>query len=122
MLDLKYVVNNLETVKTKLQHRKAEDQLEPIIQLDERRRTLIGEVEALRREQNENNEKIQQILKNEGPKSEAMQATRTASKELSQRIKELEPELKEIESPPPGCHAYHSQPVPRKHSHWKKRR
>ncbi len=98
MLDLKYVVNNLETVKTKLQHRKAEDQLEPIIQLDERRRALIGEVEALRREQNENNEKIQQILKNEGPKSEAMQTTRAASKELSQRIKELEPELKEIEA------------------------
>jgi len=98
MLDLKYVVNNIEEVREKLSHRGAEAALEPIVELSIKRRELIGKVEELRRQQNEANQKIQKIVKEEGPKSEAMIKIRGEMKEISQQVKDMEPVLKEVEA------------------------
>lgn len=97
MHDLKYVVNNLDEVRRRLADRKAEDSLGPIAEMDVERRGLIAEVEELRRRQNEANQRIKQIVKEEGPQSETMQKMRGELKEQSNKIKELEPKLKEIE-------------------------
>lgn len=97
MLDLKYVVNNIDEVREKLALRGAEAVLEPIVELDKKRRQLILIVEDLRRQQNEANQQIQQIIKTEGPKSDAMIKIRGEMKEISQKVKDLEPDLKGIE-------------------------
>ncbi len=97
MLDLKFVVNNLDEVRTRLAHRGAEAQLDPIIELDVRRRELIQQVESLRQEQNAANQDMQALIKTEGPKSETVAAKRVGLKALSKEIKALEPDLKDVE-------------------------
>jgi seryl-tRNA synthetase len=98
MLDLKYVVNNFDEVRRRLDERATKGGLliEPIVKLDETRRDLIQRIEELRREQNEANKTIQEVVKNEGPKSETLAKKRGDLKDLSNRIKDLEPELKDI--------------------------
>ena len=98
MLDLKYVINNLGEVKERLAHRNADAQLEPIVKLDKKRRRLIVEAEGMRHERNEANQRIQALIKTDGSKSDKMLEMRKELKELSMKIKAIEPELKRIDS------------------------
>ena len=52
MLDLKFIRENLEVVKNKLSQRNLEIDLDRIIEIDQRRREIIQEVETLRNERN----------------------------------------------------------------------
>ncbi|PIU58393.1 MAG: serine--tRNA ligase [Deltaproteobacteria bacterium CG07_land_8_20_14_0_80_38_7] len=54
MLDLKFILSNLEQVKENCKNRNIRIDLDALIKMDEKRRVLIGEVEDLRRQQNEN--------------------------------------------------------------------
>lgn len=64
MLDMKYLRNNFEEVKGKLQHR-GEDlsELNRFGELDERRRELITKTEALKAQRNEVTKQISQLKK-----------------------------------------------------------
>jgi len=98
MLDVRYVVENLEEVKARLALRKADALLEPVVERDRKRRALISEIEELRRNLNEANAGIQEIVKKEGPKSATLESKRADLRILSQKIKDLEPALKEVET------------------------
>ncbi|RJO71910.1 MAG: serine--tRNA ligase [Myxococcales bacterium] len=97
MLDVRYVVNNLDEVRARLAMRKADALLAPIVDLDAKRRTLITAVEEMRRRQNEANQEMQAVVKREGPKSETLASMRQGLKDLSAAVKAKEPELDAIE-------------------------
>lgn len=98
MLDLKYVISNLDTVKQRLNERGADAEalLAPVVALDTQRRELIQRTEEMRRRQNEANARIQDIVKTEGPKSETLTSMRGELRELSTAIKDAEPDLKDV--------------------------
>lgn len=97
MLDLKLVVANLDLVKEKMAQRGAAAVIEPLVGLAERRKTLIHAIEALRQEQNAANDTMQALIKDEGPKSEKAIALRATLKEISNKAKAFEPDLKVVE-------------------------
>ncbi len=52
MLDLKFIRENLEVLKNKLSKRNLEINLDHVIEIDQKRREIIQEVETLRNERN----------------------------------------------------------------------
>ncbi|RKQ32988.1 serine--tRNA ligase [Oceanobacillus halophilus] len=94
MLDMKYLRNNFEEVKAKLNHR-GEDlsELNHFGELDGKRRELIAESETLKAKRNEATKKISE-LKRDGKDAEpAIKEMR----EVGNQISALDKELKEIE-------------------------
>lgn len=94
MLDMKYLRNNFEEVKGKLQHR-GEDlsELDRFGELDERRRELITKTEALKAQRNEVTKQISQLKKEKKDADEAIKEMR----QVGDQIKEYDDELREIE-------------------------
>ncbi|MFD1019393.1 serine--tRNA ligase [Thalassobacillus hwangdonensis] len=94
MLDLKYLRNNFQEVKEKLQHR-GEDlsDLDKFGDLDTRRRELILEAEELKAKRNEVSKEIS-VLKREKKDADHMIKE---MREVGDRIKTLDTELKEVE-------------------------
>ena len=95
MLDLKAIRENPEEFEKKLQTRDPEVCLNPLLELDERRRELIRQVEALKHERNETSEEIAG-LKREGREEEAQPRIR-GMRAISERIKQLDDELARLE-------------------------
>lgn len=93
MLDVKYVVENTEAVKTAMATRSGSYDVDAVVKLDARRRELLREVEALKADRNRASEKIAQMKK----------AGQDASKEIAEvradgdRIKALDAELTQVE-------------------------
>ena len=94
MLDLKFIRENLEVVKNKLSQRNLEIDLDRIIEIDQRRREIIQEVETLRNERNMVSEIIAAAKKEK--KDASIEISRM--KEVSQKIKELDTRREEIEA------------------------
>jgi seryl-tRNA synthetase len=94
MLDLKFIRENLEVVKNKLSQRNLEIDLDRIIEIDQRRREIIQEVETLRNERNTVSEIIAAAKKEK--KDASIEISRM--KEVSQKIKELDTRREEIEA------------------------
>jgi seryl-tRNA synthetase len=92
MIDLKLLRENPETVRADYERRGGVPALDEVIQLDSKHRAQLQQVEALRAEQNRASKAIGQAA------SEDRQAAIAAAKELSDRIKSLEPELEELEA------------------------
>ncbi len=94
MLDMKYVRNNFEEVKSRLAHR-GEDlgELDRFGELDVRRRELIAETEQLKAKRNEVSKEIS-VLKREKKDAETAIAS---MREVGDEIAKLDKELKEIE-------------------------
>lgn len=94
MLDMKFLRNNFEDVKAKLQHR-GEDlsELEKFGDLDEKRRKLIAETETLKAKRNEATKKISALKKEKKDAEVAIKEMRDVGNEISN----LDKELKEIE-------------------------
>src|SRR5690625_4724555 len=94
MLDMKFLRNNFDDVKKKLQHR-GEDlsELDKFGELDEKRRKLITEAESLKAKRNEASKQIS-VLKRE--KKDAEPAIKEM-REVGDQIANLDKELKEIE-------------------------
>src|SRR5690625_2645886 len=94
MLDMKFLRNNFEDVKAKLEHR-GEDlsELDKFGELDEKRRKLITEGESLKAKRNEASKQIS-VLKRE--KKDAETAIKEM-REVGEQIANLDKELKEIE-------------------------
>jgi len=87
MLDIKYIRENLETVKKALLKRMAEENLdlESVIKLDDRRREIIKESEALKAERNQSS------------KSKPDAETIAAMKALGEKIKAVGNDLEAVE-------------------------
>lgn len=96
MLDLRYVAENLDEVRSQLARRGFGDEasLNAIASLSERRRAAIGEVEALRQKRNEVSKSLAKLDK----KSDEFQNARTEMKEVGDRIKALEVDQKQVET------------------------
>ncbi|MBM7552218.1 serine--tRNA ligase [Thalassobacillus pellis] len=94
MLDMKFLRNNFEEVKSKLQNR-GEDlsDLDKFGDLDSRRRELILETEELKAKRNDVSKEIS-VLKREKKDAEPMIKE---MREVGDQIKELDTELKTVE-------------------------
>jgi seryl-tRNA synthetase len=97
MLDLNYVRENLEAVRTALQKRNMPSvALDDFARADDERRQVIGESDRLNAERNASSREIGALMK-EGKRAEA-DARRAAVGDLKERISELDRKRDEVES------------------------
>jgi seryl-tRNA synthetase len=99
MLDIKYLRQNLDFVIGKMRERGQELNLERFIALDEKRRDIIREVEALRNERNTVSKLIGEKKKNREDATEIivrMGEVANRIKELDDKQKQADEELQEI--------------------------
>lgn len=94
MLDMKFLRNNYDEIKTKLEHR-GEDlsELDTFGELDERRRTLIVETEQLKAKRNAATQEISKLKREKQDAEPAIKEMR----EVGDAIAALDKELREIE-------------------------
>jgi seryl-tRNA synthetase len=92
MLDLKYLRDNLDEAQRRLATRGGEINLSAFIDLDRRRRDLLGESESLKAEKN----RVSAVIGKTKDKTQ-VQGEIARMKEVSARIKGLDDELKEVE-------------------------
>ncbi|MBN1905446.1 MAG: serine--tRNA ligase [Deltaproteobacteria bacterium] len=93
MLDLKYIRNNIETIKVMLKNRNNDLDISVFEAIDLKRRDNLAELEALRFKRNKVSEDVASLKK----KGEDASSLIADMKDVSVRIKELETELGEIE-------------------------
>src|SRR6516225_2696926 len=93
MLDLKWVLSNLDAVKEALSKRGQSLDLAPLDSLNQKRKALQVEFDQLRSVQNKTSGEIQRLQKEKGDASSLIAEMQKASK----RLKEISPELAEVE-------------------------
>lgn len=93
MLDIKFIRENVELLKTALANRNADIDLDALLAADAARRELIYETEQLRAEQNKASEEIARKKKATEDASEAIAAMR----EVSQKAKALQEKAREAD-------------------------
>ena len=93
MLDLKYIRNNIETIKTMLKNRNNDLDISVFESIDAERRDRLAEVEALRSKRNTVSEEIA-VMKKKGEDASPLISD---MKEVSTRIKEIEAGMGEIQ-------------------------
>ena len=95
MLDIKRIRENLEEIKAAMQVRgEKEFDLDIVVELDNKRRELLQEVEVMKNELNVESKKIPQLIK-EGANVEEAKAK---LKELSDKIKGFDEKVREVEA------------------------
>ena len=87
MLDLKYVRGNIDKIQEMVTHRNMNLDVSEFVRLDEERRRLLGEVEALKAQRNQVNQQITDLKKAKEDASSLIEQV----KGCSARIKELDP-------------------------------
>jgi seryl-tRNA synthetase len=87
MIDLRLLRDDPDAVKAAYDKRGGVEGLDKVVELDAERRALLAEVETLRADQNRASKAIGQASPDDRPGAIA------AAKEMSDRLKELEPEL-----------------------------
>ncbi len=92
MLDLKFLRENIDFVKSAISKKKFSVDIDEFIKVDTKRRAIISEYEYLRSEQKSKNDAISSLDKS----SKEFQLEVSKLKELSNKIKNLENEVKEI--------------------------
>ncbi|WKZ29282.1 MAG: serine--tRNA ligase [Patescibacteria group bacterium] len=92
MLDLNFVRENPELVKKGAAAKGVDVNVDALLEADEKRRKLIGQIEAMRAEQNQAGEKIAKETDKDA-KASALEAM----KALKERMKEIDVELKAAE-------------------------
>ncbi len=93
MLDLKEIRRDPETARAALERRRAGEQLDEVLRLDERRRELLPEVESLRAQRNQASDEIGRAKKAGEDASAAIESMKT----VASRVKQLEGEVREVE-------------------------
>lgn len=94
MLDLKFIRSETDAVKEAVENKGEKVDIDRILELDKKRREIIGEVEKLKAEKNTASEKIA-VLKKKGDDASEMIAE---MKTVSARISDLDDELRKVES------------------------
>ena len=98
MLDIRYVVENTESVKRALAGRNGEFPVDKAVDLELRRREIIKEVEALKARRNSESAKVAQLKREKQNADEIiadMQKTGGQIKELDDKLAVVEAELKD---------------------------
>jgi len=93
MLDIRRIRKNPEEVVKALEKRHGDYPIDKVLELDEKRRSLLAEVEGMKSKQNSVSKEIPK-LKKEGKDPSALL---TEMKELSSKIKEMDAEVKDID-------------------------
>lgn len=93
MLDIKWICENPDTVRTALKNRRTEAPLDKILELNDRRKKLQREFDEKRAEQNQKSKEIP-LLKKAGEDAGALLA---AMQDLAARVKELGHEQTKVE-------------------------
>ncbi len=93
MLDIKRIREDFEGVKKALEKRGKKYDLESFLTLDEKRRSLLQQVEELKNKQNTTSKQVP-ILKKEGKDTTELMAE---MKELSEKIKGLDNNVREVD-------------------------
>lgn len=93
MLDLKFIRENADLVRLGLKNRRSSLELGNLIELDDKRKKVLLELEGLRAEKNKANDEISKILREKKDPKEKI----ASMKDIAARINQLETELKEIE-------------------------
>lgn len=96
MLDLNFVRENPDRIKKALVDLNTEAPIDEILELDEKRRVLLKEVESLRAERNAGSKAVGALLR-DGKKDEA-EALKQRMGEVGNRINELDEELRQVEA------------------------
>src|SRR3989338_1498090 len=93
MLELKFIRENLDLVKDSLRKRNSKVEIDGLIELDDKRRKVLLELEDLRAKKNLANDEISKLLKEKQDPKEKI----ASMKDIAIRIDSLEKELKEHE-------------------------
>lgn len=93
MLDIKRIRTNPEEVKKALEKRNGDYPIDKVVELDEKRRSMLTQVEEMKAQQNKASKEVPK-LKKEGKDASHIFAE---MKNLSQKIKELDEEVKKID-------------------------
>ncbi|MEA2448679.1 MAG: seryl-tRNA synthetase [Thermoleophilaceae bacterium] len=93
MLDLKEIRRDPDAARAALERRRAGERLDEVLQLDERRRELLPQVESLRAERNTASERIGRAKKAGEDASDAI----AAMQELAPKVKALEEEVRSVD-------------------------
>lgn len=93
MLELKFIRENREKVEEMLRNRNSNLTLDEFFQLDDKRREILGEVEALKQKRNQESTEIARLKKE---KQDASALIEEMGK-VSAQIKELDAKLAEVE-------------------------
>ena len=92
MLDLKFIRENPEKVKAGIRAKGEMGNVDLLLKLDERRRQIIHEVEALKKQRNDNSKEVARLKKEGQDASHVIEST----KQISAKIKALDEELNDV--------------------------
>ena len=95
MLDAKFVRENSPAVRAAMANRNASWDLDAFIALDERRRKIIGRVEALQARRNEASKQIGQIMRE--ARTEAAESIKAEVRSINEEITGLDATLSELD-------------------------
>lgn len=96
MLDLKYIKDNPEAVSRGIQAKGVHFKIEELIQADQKRRTLLQEVEALKHERNQANDEISAMKragKDSKPRIESMRLISQTISELDSKVGDFDQKI-----------------------------
>ena len=94
MLDIRFIRENSELVKQKLEARGSDIDLSVFLSIDEKRREVLQKIEVLRAERNRASDEIAKMKKE---KKEVDPSVFASMKELSSQVKALDEDLKSVE-------------------------
>ncbi len=97
MLELKFIRTQPDLIKTHLADKGVENGaalVDEVLRLDEKRRTLLVEVEELKRQRNENSQQVAKLKKAGGDASEIVATTRA----IGEKISAQDAEAREVEA------------------------
>src|SRR3989344_4764197 len=96
MLDIKFIRENTDIVKDAIRKKRIDFDVEQLLTADDKRRALLGQVEAMRAEQNEATARIAQAAPKE--RDEEIKKMRELKESLTDKEKELAELMKEWRS------------------------
>ncbi|NTV41961.1 MAG: serine--tRNA ligase, partial [Syntrophobacteraceae bacterium] len=94
MLDLRFVRENVDRITRMLENRRLDMDLKPFLELDEKRRNILREVEVLKHQRNVASEEISRLKREKKEAGELIEKM----KGVSQSIKDMDQELESIET------------------------
>lgn len=94
MLDIRFIRENADAVKTAMKNRNADVDVDTVLALDVRRREIVAEVEGLKAERNKTSKNIGMMIK-EGKDPEEVKAQ---VREMGDKISALDEELRDVDT------------------------
>ncbi|HXK50779.1 MAG TPA: serine--tRNA ligase, partial [Clostridiales bacterium] len=93
MLDIKYIRENPEAVKAGIKSKKVDIDVDSLLELDKKRRDILGEVEVLKADRNKATSLIAELKRNKQNADEAV----LKSREIGDRIAGYDEDLRLVE-------------------------